>query len=54
MRQITVTKIELAVALRKWEQEATKKNWRPRPNDESRHDTTADYLMDLIEKGRAA
>ena len=48
-RQVTVTKAELAQALAAWEAEAASNNWRWRTDDQ-RHEDTAEYLMDLIEK----
>lgn len=47
-RQITVTKAELADALRRWDAEAEKAGW-PERKDDERFADNADYLMDLIE-----
>jgi len=50
MRQMTCTKAELAAALRKWEEDDKAGKCQP-SDDPERHNRSADYLMDLIEKG---
>lgn len=47
----TITRDLLADALRRWEEEAAKNDWRPR-TDESRHTDNADYLIGLMAEAR--